>query len=262
MDYGLWTILWVICCVLASGCARQAVTLPLVSQLLAPPKPLTLFAEPFHQLDPAHWREVEVKGQTHYTIEELGGSRSLKAHSRAGASILLKPFRFDPDTYEWLSWRWRVDRLVEGEDLTRKDGSDCAARVYVYFDTEGLPWQKRSLDYVWSASLPVETILSSAFSKHSKIIVVESGPEHLGQWRQASRNIEEDYERCFGDDPPEVVAIGLMTDTDNTRSEAVAYFDDVTVSRKPRPFESNPMLLKNDSKGRGKPPVQPSEGSP
>jgi hypothetical protein len=238
-QFAILVILW---CLLAAACARNPLAIsiaqPIISPLIPSPKPSMLFLEPFHVLDPQRWREVEVDGQTHYTVEALEGEQILKAHSRSGASILLCPFRFDPDIYEWLSWRWRVDRLVEEEDLSRKGGSDAAARVYVYFATQGLPWQKRNIDYVWSAHLPVGTLLSSAYSGQSKILVVDSGPAHLGKWRTVNRNIEEDYERCFGQDPPDVVAIGLMVDTDNTRSEALAYFDDLMISRNKPPTSS------------------------
>ena len=194
-------------------------------------KPLILFEESFAQLDLTRWREVEVKGRTDYTVERLEGFSCLRAYSHSGASVLLTLSRFDPDTYEWLSWRWRVERFVEGEELTRKEGSDASARVYVYFDTPGLPWQKRSVDYVWSKTLPVGAILESAYSKAAKMIVVESGMASQGQWRSYVRNMEDDYRRCFGEDPPDVVSIGLMVDTDNTHSEALAYFDDIRISR-------------------------------
>ncbi|PIQ83820.1 MAG: hypothetical protein COV75_05355 [Candidatus Omnitrophica bacterium CG11_big_fil_rev_8_21_14_0_20_63_9] len=195
---------------------------------------LVLWFEPFETLDPERWRHTEVKGRTQYDIVTLDERRCLKAESRDGASILLAAADFDPDKFEWLSWSWRVDQLVEGEALDRKQGSDAAARVYVYFETPGLPWQKRNIDYVWSATLPVGTILQSAFAASSKMIVVESGTSALGQWRRVERNLEEDYRRCFGKyDPPNVIAIGLMTDTDNTHSVAIAYFDDLRISRRP-----------------------------
>ena len=141
--------------------------------------------------------------------------------------------------YPWISWRWRVDQFVEGENLRRKNGSDASARVYVYFETSGLPWQKRNIDYVWSRTLPTDTILTSAFSPTSKIVVVESGTEHQGTWRSARRNLEEDYRRCFNTaDLPAVTAIGLMTDADNTHAEALAYFDDIAISRTPPAAEA------------------------
>ena len=219
----------------AGGCATQQVTVPLIPPFIPAPRPPIVWTEPFTILDPQRWREVEVRGQTQYAITVLEDRTCLQATSRGGASILLSAVRFDPEDYPWISWDWRVDRLVEGEALQRKEGSDAAARLYVYFESKGLPWQKRNLDYVWSASLPVGTILSSAYSSESKIIVVESGPAHLGQWRSIQRNLEEDYEQCFGDDPPDVIAIGLMTDTDNTASHALAYFDELRISRLPAP---------------------------
>ncbi len=177
------------------------------------------------------WKNVSVHGETRYEAVSLEGRACLKAESQNSASILLHALQFNPDKHERLSWDWRVDQLVEGEALEHKNGSDASARVYVYFESRGLPWQKRNLDYVWSSSLPVGTLMDSAYSSTSKIIVVESGAERLGQWRHVRRNLEDDYEQAFGGHPPNVVAIGLMVDTDNTHGHALAYFDDVKVSR-------------------------------
>lgn len=219
--------------ILECGCATQRPTIPVGPPRISPPQAAELWSEPFDALDPTRWREVEVRGQTRYHVVDLEGRRCLQAESQAGASILLSAVRADPETYRWLSWHWRVDRHVAGEALERKEGSDVAARVYVYFDTHGPPWQKRNIDYVWSASLPVGTKLDSAHSSQSKIIVAESGSASLGRWRSVERNLEEDYRWCFGEEPSDVVAIGVMTDTDNTGTEALAYFDDLRLSRSP-----------------------------
>ena len=239
-----YQIPWYLISCLAAGCARSAsvsVTMPLmppiprvrVSGFPSPTSPI-LLAEPFDTLDYGRWRDVGVEGYTTYEAATLDGRACLKAHSQGTASILLTETRFDPDTYEWLAWDWRVDRLVEGEDLNAKAGSDAAARVYVYFDTIGLPWQKHSLDYVWSATLPVGTVLSSTYADNAKMFVVESGTEHLGTWQHVERNIRDDYMQAFGTTRiPRAVAVGLMTDTDNTKTESLAYFDSVIVSRKP-----------------------------
>ena len=219
---------------LAAGCASRRAAVPAEP----PSSPFTgaaiLSSETFDELREDRWREVDVHGRSEYGVTDLEGRRCLRARSANGASILLGPMPFDPGEHEWLSWDWRVDTLPHGEDLRRKDGSDAAARIYVYFDTGGFPWQKRSLDYVWSASLPVGTVLDSAFSPESKIIVAESGVDALGQWRTVERNLRKDYERSFGRGPlPRVVAIGVMTDSDNTGSETLAYFDGLNVSRVP-----------------------------
>ncbi len=222
------TIVWCI-----GGCTTQQVSVPLVPPFIPRISSPIVWSEPFDLLDSNRWREIELAGHTQYQAVTLDGRACLKAESRAAASILVSQVEFNPDTHEWLSWDWRVDRHVAEEALDRPEGSDAAARVYVYFKSKGLPWQKRNLDYVWSATQPVGTILTSAYSSMSKIIVVESGTVHLGQWRHVERNVEDDYRQAFGDDPPDVVAIGLMTDTDNTQGEAIAYFDDVRINRVP-----------------------------
>ena len=221
--------------VLAVGCTTRPVTVPIFPPLVPAPKPSVLWMEPFDVIDAQQWREVEIQGHTQYHTVVLDGRSCLQAHSHTGASILLHAIRFDPDVYAWFSWHWRVDQLVQGEALERKAGSDAAARVYVHFETPGLPWQRRSLDYVWSASLPIGTVLSSAYSSTSKIIVVESGTSSMGQWRSVERNLADDYARCFNGHPPRVMAIGLMSDADNTGTEALAYFDEFRISRLPTP---------------------------
>ena len=195
------------------------------------PKPPIAWTEPFDALKLDEWRDVEVKGHTAYEAVELSGRRCLRATSHAAASILLHALRVDIDDHRWFSWDWRVDQLVEGEALHEKRGSDAAARVYVYFESNGLPWRKRNIDYVWSATLPVGTMLESAFTSTSKIIVVESGAASLGTWRHVTRNVAADYVRCFSGKPPRAIAVGLMTDADNTGTSALAYFDDLQFTR-------------------------------
>jgi hypothetical protein len=174
-----------------------------------------------------------VRGATQYRVVEFDGRRCLLAESSEGASILVTAVSLDPRVSPWLSWTWRVDQPVEGEALEHKWGSDASARLYVYFETPGLPWQKRNLDYVWSAVLPVGTSMKSAFTAQSQILVVTAGAPAVGRWHAIERHLGEDYRHAFGGEPPKVVAIGVMNDSDDTRSAAVAYFDDVRVSRAP-----------------------------
>jgi len=61
------------------------------------------------------------------------------------------------------------------------------------------------------------------------MIVVESGGANLGQWRHYRRNVVEDFRRAFGEDPEDIVAIGMLTDSDNTRQSARALYGDITL---------------------------------
>ncbi len=59
------------------------------------------------------------------------------------------------------------------------------------------------------------------------MVAVESGEENSGKWISEERNIVADYRRLFGEEPPMVGAIAIMTDTDNTGENARAWYDDL-----------------------------------
>jgi hypothetical protein len=87
------------------------------------------------------------------------------------------------------------------------------------------------IKYVWSSSLPKGTVTESPYAKKTKIIVLENGSSPLGQWITEEVNVYEDYKRLFHKEPDEVRAIGILTDADDTSSEAMADYDDVCVKR-------------------------------
>jgi len=59
------------------------------------------------------------------------------------------------------------------------------------------------------------------------MIVVESGETKLNQWVSEERNIFEDYKKDFGQEPPMISGVAIMTDTDNTGESATAYYGDI-----------------------------------
>ena len=44
------------------------------------------------------------------------------------------------------------------------------------------------------------------------------------------RNIHEDYKQAFGEEPPMISGVAIMTDTDNTGESAIAWYGDITFS--------------------------------
>jgi len=60
---------------------------------------------------------------------------------------------------------------------------------------------------------------------------VQSGPERCGEWVAHRRNIVADYRQAFGEDPPAITGIAIMTDTDNTGEHATAYYGDIAFRR-------------------------------
>ena len=59
------------------------------------------------------------------------------------------------------------------------------------------------------------------------MIVVERGGG-AGTWREFRRNVLEDYRHAFGEEPADIVAVGVLTDADDTHAKTRAQYGDIT----------------------------------
>jgi hypothetical protein len=204
---------------------------------------------------PDGWKPLtfkKVSKQTKYEVVKDGEAAVVKAISEASASGLTKVVRIDPKDYPIVRWRWKVDNLLKNSDVSRKEGDDYPARLYITFeyDPDKVSFSKKlkykagraifgdipigALNYIWETKTPVGTIVENAYTDFAQMIVVESGPQKVGAWVDEERNIYEDYKKAFGDDPPMISGVAIMSDTDNTRERATAYYGDITFTRRPR----------------------------
>ncbi len=203
--------------------------------LAAPPAGLSgvsfLVIENFEQGDLTEWIEQQYNGRTHYRIVNDGGNKTLMAQSQASASALGKVVRFDPREFAHLEWRWRIDDIIEDGNALRPDAKDHAAGVFVLFARGKLPWQVDVIEYMWANAVPQGHNVPHPTRQNVRLVAVESGRRRARQWVRERRNIAEDYRELFHATPPRVVAIALMTDTDQTGARATAYYDDFIVRR-------------------------------
>ena len=170
------------------------------------------------------WSDKIFKGKTSYTLE--GGY--LKAHSVRAASGLIKKLSVDTRRYPRLSWSWRVEHSLKREDIKSKKGDDFAARVYVVFPRTFF-WRMRAINYVWANKMAKGSEAVSPYTANSVIVAVQSGDEKAGTVVQEERDIREDYRRIFGEEPPLLGGVAIMTDTDDTQDEATAWYGDITL---------------------------------
>lgn len=194
------------------------------------------------------WTSVNIHRQdpTRYTLVDIDGTRVLRAQSNDAASGLSKAIDVDPAAYPVIQWTWRVANLLERGDLSRKRGDDFAARLFVTFDYDpaNLPLNERlkyktyrllgydevpvrALNYVWANQAPAGTVADNAHTSWVKMIVLRSKDAELHRWYTEKRNVYADYRAVFGEEPPAITSITLMTDTDNTGESATAYFGDI-----------------------------------
>lgn len=198
---------------------------------------------------PDGWKLLTFKNIPKHTLYEVvkdGDRRVVKASSDASASGLTKEVTINPREYPVVRWRWKVENLLATSDATRKDGDDYPARLYITFeyDPDKVSVGKKlkykagrvlfgdipigAINYVWERKAPVGAIIDNAYTDFVKMVVVESGPQKLGLWIDEERNIYEDYKKAFGEEPPMINGIAIMSDTDNTKERVTAYYGDIT----------------------------------
>lgn len=191
--------------------------------------------EPFILLDDyreglgLRWEEKSFSGRTSYTVTTEDGVRCILAESRASASALIYKIEYDPQTYPFLHWRWKVEHVLSKGDERTKEGDDYGARVYVVFPSF-LFWKTRALNYIWGNKLPKGEGVPNPFTANAVMIAVRSGSGETGKWIEERRNILEDFRRFFGEDPPKAGAVAIMTDTDNTGEAARAWYGPIWIS--------------------------------
>jgi hypothetical protein len=201
---------------------------------------------------PDGWKPLTFKNIARYTTYEVvqnGDQIVIKAVSEASASGLARDVMIDPREYPIVRWRWKVENVLLRSDVRRKDGDDYPARLYITFQyeadkvrfTKKLKYQAAralfgdipiaALNYIWDTRTPVGTLVENAYTDFAQMIVVESGPESIGRWVDEERNVYQDYKQAFGGEPPRINGVAIMTDTDNTKERATAYYGDITFAK-------------------------------
>ena len=85
------------------------------------------------------------------------------------------------------------------------------------------------LMYIWTDQVPVGTVISSAHTSQVKMLAVSSGAGDLGRWQSVRRNLADDYKKAYGADPGPVLAVAVMTDTDNTGTRAAGSYSSIRI---------------------------------
>lgn len=204
---------------------------------------------------PKGWKPLafrKTSTATKYSVEREGGDYFVKAVSEKAGAGILKNTVLRVQDYPILTWRWKISNVLEKADVRRKSGDDFSARVWVAFFSdsekmgvfEALKFKAAKarfgellptsvLMYVWDNKNPVGKVYDNAFNHKAKMVIVESGPQKAGEWVRERRNVYDDYKNFIGGEPPETIFVAVMTDTDNTKESATAYYDDIVFSPEP-----------------------------
>lgn len=193
----------------------------------------------FHQTFPG-------KRASRYRYERKDGRHALQVNAASSASMLRQTVRVEPHQLGQLRFSWMVPSLIDAADLSQRDGDDSPVRVVLAFEGDrarfsakdaalselselltGEPIPFATLMYVWSNHKAAGTVVVNPRSSRIRKIVMESGPGRLRQWLDYERDVRADFVEAFGEVPGALLAIGIMTDSDNTQSKAQAWYGPV-----------------------------------
>lgn len=230
-------------CGVLSACS----VLPPPQQAASPATQVPLQQLPlqFNAKDKSQWDKVVLPGKlrTAYRLDRQPQGYTLKAQADASASMLRQRLHIAPEQLGRLSFEWRVEQLIPGADMQQRETEDSPVRLILVFDGDrrqfspknamlselthsltGEPMPYATLMYVWCNQCPSESVIVNPRTDRIRKLAVESGPGRVGQWLSYSRNIRADFEKAFGEAPGALLGVGLMTDTDNTRSTTRAWY--------------------------------------
>lgn len=192
------------------------------------------------------------KVPTVYDLVEMDGAVVLHAHAKSSVSMVMREFGADLTQYPMLSWRWKLGTLPKGADNESSSKEDAAARLVLVFagDRSTLPLRDRTvmevgdslsgrtmpfatLMYITSSVAPVGTIISNPHSRRVQMVVASRADEGQGHWQTMTRDVVKDYRAAFNEEPGKLQAYGVMSDSDNTETEAEAWYGDIHFSAKP-----------------------------
>lgn len=199
---------------------------------------------------PAAWQHQSFPGKrkNRYQFVWLEGRPAMSVRSEGAISALRKVAHEPAGSLQGIHFSWKLAALIERADLKDSARSDSPVRIVLTFDGdrsrlsardlmlsdlarsltgEDLPYA--TLMYVWSNQLPVGTVVNSRRTDRIRKMVIESGTGGLNRWLDYERDVRADFERAFGEPPGRILAVGIMTDTDNTGASVRAWYGPVSL---------------------------------
>ncbi|MDO6824911.1 DUF3047 domain-containing protein [Marinobacter sp. 1_MG-2023] len=198
------------------------------------------------------WEPLEFPNIEQHSTYELvsdGDTRVVKAQTSGGASGLITRLNLNAEGPLKLRWRWKVSNVFDKGDAREKSGDDYPARIYVAFEFQpgkagfferakrktvevlfGEELPGNALNYIWANTLPEGEFIPNSYTDKTVMVAVSSGSEQAGEWVSIERDIVADYREAFGENPPPIRGIAIMSDSDNTGELATAWYGDIVLA--------------------------------
>lgn len=198
----------------------------------------------------AGWQHYSFPGKkpSRFLYENKDGHAAIAATALSSASMMRQVLRMAPKDLSSVHFSWKVPELIAHADMAVRDTDDSPVRIVLVFEGDRARFSSKNamlseltraltgeelpyatLMYVWCNTRSPGTVIVNPRTDRIRKLVVESGSRKLRQWISYERDIRQDYETAFGEAPGALVGIGIMTDSDNTRTATRAWYGPVTL---------------------------------
>ena len=187
----------------------------------------------FTENELSNLEEKKVRGAKSKTIFSVGindNGNFLKAVSSNGGSGIGKEIEIDLEKTPFLNITWKVEKDLSGIDERSKKGHDFAARMFVVKKTGATPLSNRAINFVFSSNEDVNKSWPSPYFSKSIDYVLSSTKEHLNVWVSAKVNVKDLFKQLHDLDLKNLDGVALMADTDNSKLNSVAYYQNIFFS--------------------------------
>ena len=192
---------------------------------------LSIFNFTQDELDGLQIRKVRgADSKTKYSIGNNENGNYLKAEASNAASGVGKEVKIDLNKTPFINITWKIEKDLKGIKEDTKKGHDFSARVFVIKKTGATPLSNRAVNYVFSSNRNIGENWSSPYTKKSVDYVLSTTKDNFNEWITVKANVKEDFKRFHNLDVNELSGVAIMSDTDNSKMTAIAYYQNIYFS--------------------------------
>ena len=187
----------------------------------------------FTEIELSKLKVRKVRGAENKTIYTVGSNKSgnyYKALADNAASGLGKELKIDLNKTPFINITWKIDKDLPGIQENTKKEHDFAARVFVIKKIGATPLSNRAINYVFSSNNEIGFNSPSPYTKKSIDNVLASTKINLNEWVTVKANVKEDFKKFHNLDVNEIDGLAIMSDTDNSKMKAIAYYQNIYFS--------------------------------
>ena len=202
------------------------------------------------QAKPTTWLHFKLPGKkpSHFDYAFIDNRSAIAANAQSSASMLRQVMKVQPADLGNIKFSWKLPELIQYADMSLREFDDSPVRVILAFEGDrtifsaknsmlselaqlltGEPMPYATLMYVWCNECEPEKVILNPHTDRIRKLPLESGTEKLNRWMNYERNVRADFVKTFGEEPGVLTSISIMTDTDNTKSVARAWYGPVSL---------------------------------